>query len=506
VRPAKSLPPAPHALRVYSGDLLTLDPGLAVDRYSGNIIDQLFRGLLDYTPELSIVPGVAASWEVLGDGCRYLFHLREDVLWSDGVPVTALDFEYAWRRVLDPVTRSPLAHVLYDIKGARAFHAGRCGDLGVQALDDTTLVVDLERPTGYFLQLLATCTTYPVPRHLVEGRGSAWVDPGVIVTNGPFNVVSWQPGHSLVLERYLRNPGPGTGNLRQVQVTLPDAGESSGRLEMYKAGLLDVLELEDESPEARASMRNMFASDYVSLPSAGVNFLAFDVSHPPFDDPRVRRAFAHALDRVWFVDKVGLGQFLPATGGFLPPGMPAHVPGIALPYDPEYARELLADAGYPGGASFPVVEMLAPAHRPDLWDSIVGQWHDNLGVAIRPDDSIIAWAEYLDRVHNAPPHIYLNGWVGDYPDPDNYLRVAVQLHSAWHHPQYLEAVERARCTLDQAGRMDLYAQAQRILSEEVPILPLTYGRLHWLVKPWVRRYPVSASGGIFWKDVVLEAH
>ncbi len=501
-------PPAPHALRLYWPDPLTLDPGLAADLASLTIIDQLFSGLLDSTPELSIVPNVAKSWEVLDGGCRYVFHLRDDSVWSDGVPVTAHDFEYAWRRALDPASRSEQAGLFYDIQGARAFHEGHSRDLGVHALDDATLLVDLEAPRGYFLHLLAFTAMYPVPRHVVEARGASWVEEG-LVGNGPFTLASWRPGDSLVLERNPRHHEPAAGNVRQVQLSFVPAPGSRVPLEMYESGQSDVLsfvaalQLITLAPEEMARIRQLHATEYVSLPSADTHFLSFDVARPPFDDRRVRRAFALALDRERLVHVGWGGHLLPPTGGFVPPGMPGHVPGLALPYDPDQARELLAQAGYPGGAGFPAVEMLTFLVRPEYWDPLVAQWGENLGVAIGWDS--IGWGEIL-RVEDAPPHLYFMGWVGDYPDPDNYLRVAVQLFSAWRHQQYFDAIEQARRTLNQAERLALYAQAQRILTEEVPILPLGYDRAHLLVKPWVKRYPISAVGRIYWKDVVLEPH
>jgi oligopeptide transport system substrate-binding protein len=150
------------------------------------------------------------------------------------------------------------------------------------------------------------------------------------------------------------------------------------------------------------------------------------------------------------------------------------------------------------------VEVLAFPLTAELCDPVVGQWKDNLGVEVYWHG--LTWAEHMDRVFSAPPPIFEMGWSADYPDPDNFLRVAVQLHTAWHDQHYFEAIELARRTLDQPERMKLYGQAQRTLAQEVPLLPLTYDRLHLLIKPWVKQFTVSALGNTFWKDVVLEPH
>jgi ABC-type oligopeptide transport system substrate-binding subunit len=458
------------------------------------------------------VPDVAASWEVLDGGRRYLFHLRDDVFWSDGMPVTAGDFECAWRRVLDPAAGWEDAGLLYDIKGAKDFQQGRGRDLGVRALDDTTLSVELEGPTGYLLHLLACWVAYPVPRHLVEAQGADWADPDHIVTNGPFAPASWRPGDSMVLERYPRYHGLVTGNVDRVEITFYQMERLSAPVDMYLVGLSDVLQLPaEQSIETMDRLRKSHTAEWVTLPSANTGVMVFDVDRPPFDDARVRRAFAHAMDRGRQVDVTWGGYWETVTGGYVPPGMPGHVPGIALPYDPERARELLAEAGYPGGAGFPEVEFWAKeSWRPDPGspedpDDLVEKWNNNLNLDIK-------WrygrrrVEYGDSIDSAPPHIHFSGWIIDYPDPDCYLRVALQDLSAWRHEPYLELVDRAQRSLDQAERMALYAQAERILVEEVPILPMDYDRKHHLIKPWVRRYPRAANGRKFWKDVVIEEH
>jgi ABC-type transport system substrate-binding protein len=185
--------------------------------------------------------------------------------------------------------------------------------------------------------------------------------------------------------------------------------------------------------------------------------------------------------------------------------MPGHVPGISLPHDPEQAAEILASAGYPGGRGFPEVELLANLRFQKLCERLRAQWHEYLGIELRW--KVLDWSDFLGRIARGPrPPVFLMGWVADYPDPDSFLRVAVHLHTAWGLDQYLDLVERARRLTEQPERMKLYARAERLLVEDVPLLPLAYDRTHFLLKPWVKRFPISVQSDLFWKDVVIEPH
>jgi ABC-type oligopeptide transport system substrate-binding subunit/tetratricopeptide (TPR) repeat protein len=506
-QPAIPPPPAPHALRVDWPDPWTLDPTLAIDIDSSRVIDQLFSGLVEMTPGMTIVPGVARTWEVLEGGRTYVFHLRDDVRWSDGMPVTAGDFEYTWKRVLDPATESPNASLLYDARGARAFHEGEVSDpehVAVRGLDDVTLTVELERPTSYFLHLLAHPSTYPVPRHVVEAHGASWTEVENIVTNGPFRLESWQRGKSIRLARNPEYHGRFMGNVQRVELCSLPLKEWSTRLGMYETGSLDILHLRRIPPVERDRARQQHASEYVSLPSSTTYYLVFDVRRPPFDDPWVRRAFVCAVDRVTMVDVAMRGYDFPAAGGLVPPGMPGHSPGIGLPYDPELGRRLLAEAGFPGGRGFPIVHALTLTDIEPAFDHLQKQWHDNLGLEITWETMELA--ELDERILSNPPALFSLCWVADYPDPDSFLRVAVQLHTRWRNEVFVDLVERARRVPDQGERMKLYGQADRILVEEAPIMPLGYEREHLLVKPWVRKYLTSALKLPFWKDVIIEPH
>jgi ABC-type oligopeptide transport system substrate-binding subunit/class 3 adenylate cyclase len=505
LEPAVSLPSAPHALRVFWDEPQTLLPTIVLDVYSIVVMSQLFGMLVELSPEMDVVPDVAQTWEVSEGGRKYVFYLRENARWSDGTPVTAEDFACAWRRVLNPASGSPVAGMLYDIKGAKDFHQGNVSDpgyVGVQALDEHTLVVELEEPTSYFLQLLAYPATGPVPRHLVKRYGESWTAVDNIISNGPFILKSWQRGHSMV---FVRNPEYGgrfTGNVQQIDL-LPLKGAAA--LKMYEDGSLDVLDLRLLPPLEMDRARQRHAGEYLSPPCLATIFVAFDMSRPPFDDVRVRQAFVLATDRQILGDVIWRGYVFPATGGFIPPGMPGHSMGVGLPYDPQRARRLMAEAGYPGGRGFSVVEALTPHEREPLSKHLRAQWQENLGVEITWQQ--MEYGAFVERVCRELPSISLVRWVADYPDPDNFLRVGLAMWlRGWGNETYAKFVEEASRSMVQEERMNLYKRADKILVEEAAVVPLNYVRQHLLIKPWVKKHPTSATMGWFWKDVIIEPH
>jgi ABC-type oligopeptide transport system substrate-binding subunit len=507
--PTAPLPPPPHALRMLWVNPPTLDPTLSPGYYSSDLIEQLFSGLVELRPDLDVIPDVARSWEVSEGGRRYVFHLRDDVCWSDGVRLRAGDFEYAWKRVLAPrpATESTNDNVLYDVNGAKAFHQGEANkeDVGVRAPDEITLTVELEEPTGYFLYLLANVAAYPVPKHVVEAYGDDWAQEETIVTNGAFRLDAWRPVGSIAFSRNPRYHGRFAGNVERVQLCL--APDRTTELEMYEAGKTDAIGLAAMPSEGVYLGRQRRAGDYVTAPRLTVEYVGFDVRRPPLDDPRVRRAFALATDRETLAHVVLRGYASPATGGLVPDGMSGHSPEIGWPYDPKAARELLAEASCRGGDGSPPIDM--PAIRG--WESsaeyLAAQWQENLGVDVTT--GTIKWEVHSERLDRKPPHIYLLGWLADYPDPDNSLRLAVndiQGQTGWGNETYDRLVEEARRVMDQGERIRLYKQADKILVEEAPVVPMVYGRMHLLMKPWVRNYPVSLIGAGPWKDVIIEPH
>jgi oligopeptide transport system substrate-binding protein len=221
---------------------------------------------------------------------------------------------------------------------------------------------------------------------------------------------------------------------------------------------------------------------------------------------RVRQAFVLATDRETLTDVVSRGYEFPATGGFVPPGMPGHSAGIGLPYNPDAARQLLSDAGYPGGNGFPILDLLAEADFVPLHQYLEIQWREILGVEMAW--RVMEYGRYIEKLEREPPSMFFTACEADYPDPDSILRVKFPKRwIRWQNKAYTELVEEARRVTDQVARLRLYQQADRILVEEAAIMPLTYGRWYLLVKPWVRNLIVTAPiKAWFWKDVIIEPH
>jgi len=496
-----AVPPAPHALRLDQEPLITgLDPTIDSDGFSYAVIRQLFSALVDLTPELDLIPDVARTWAVSADGRTYTFHLRQGALWSDGTPLRATEYEDALQRMLGPGAAPGWADLLDCIRGSKAYHEGkgRWEDVGISTPDEATLRIELAEPVSYFLHAMSM--VYPAPRHAVERYGGGWARPGRLVSNGPFRLVSWDERQSMILERNPAYHGSFHGNVERVELCLlPDWRD---RLVRYEAGELDVFVVDLLPSTEMDRVRQRYADEHIRAPELTTVFAFFDVTRPPVDDPRVRRALALAIDREALVQGWLQGLYAPATGGLVPPGMPGHVKD-GLPYDPERARHLLAKAGYPDGRGFPELRAattpLGTAHSVPLQR----QWLDNLGVRVH-------WEITARGVTpQQSPHIGILGWMTDYPDPHSFLALSGALRSSgWYDRDYEDVIARAVRTMDQEERQHLYALAERILAQEVPLVPLHYGRTHLLVKPWVRSYPTSPMGSLFWflKDVVIEPH
>jgi ABC-type oligopeptide transport system substrate-binding subunit len=480
-------------LRLAVTEPLTLDPGMMGDDVSTFIAAQLFEGLVEIDQDYNVLPAVAVRWEVADRGRRYVFRLREGLHWSDGTPLTAGDFEYAWKRNLTPASRSPMGHLLYVIENARAFGEGEIDDpdkVGVTAVSDLTLEVCLERPTAYLPHLLAHPVACPLRRQAVENHGQAWTEPDKLVSNGAYQLIDWKRGEKLVLAKNPLYHGRFPGNIERVEC--PVFSDFEPMLEAYAADALDSISMITSDPGTVERARAAHGRELVFTPHPSTYYLIFRTDRTPFNDVQVRRAFVHAVDREALDRDAWQGQYLLATGGFVPPGMPGHSPGIGLTYDPERARDLLAQAGYPEGQDFPKVSWVhfgGSAGKPPEVTFLRKAWRKNLGLNLEAQS--LEWGAFMERLDRDPAHLTLMGWLADYPDPDALLRVL--FHSTegvntprWHNARFDALVEEAARVTDQTRRMELYQEADRILiAEETVIMPLGYAQGRILVKPWV---------------------
>ena len=452
------LPPT-ERLETASGRPDKLSPGEVYTTEGGYFAELLFRGLLMVDSELNVVPGMADNFRVSSDGITYLFRIKEDARWSDGEPVTADDYAFAWRRMREREIRT--AFLMEDVETA-------------EALDDRTLEVRLREPRSYFPYVLCSPWAFPWPRHVCESLGDAWAEPGNIVGNGPFVLVEYDDDHALLRA----NPHwtGARGNVGEIHFSFYAKG--SKMLEQWHEGRLDLLHAYDPVSENEP----LTLSDVV--PELGLQYVGFRADRPPFSNELVRRAFSHAVDRELLVahyPRSGLAQPV-SRGGAIPPAMPAHSHRVALEYDLEKARALLDEAGYPGGKGLPELELLVP-HWLQPVEPIAELWRP-IGARVNP----VAKKAHVDWDVLGDAHMWWTGWTADYPDPDGFFRGLLTL-GAWpfyRDDDILELLDRGRSLRDQGERMRVYHEVDRLwVGEHAAILPIAYPRSTLLRRPWV---------------------
>ena len=438
-----------------------LSPGDVYTTEGGQFISHLFQGLLMVDRELNVVPAMADNMRVSSDGLEYLFRLQEGVRWSDGEPVTAEDFVYAWDKLREE--RAITAFLLEDIESAKA-------------LDDRTLEVRLREPRAYFPYILASTWAYPRPKHACESLGDEWRKPENLVTNGPF-VVAELNDHGALLAANPHFVGA-RGNVKEIAITF-SKGTPQDSVDEWIAGSYDVLQVHD--PRARDAENTV--ADLV--PELSMTYVGFRPDKGPFSNELVRKAFSHAIDRE-AVKPARLGLVTSAVkGGAIPPAMPGHSHKVAPAYDPELARKLLADAGYPEGKGLPEVTIVASIWK-DFADGLAEQWREVLGARVKVRNvKGHLWGSSLEEGDD----MWLSGWTADYPDPDGFFRGLFRA-SGW--PFYLDAeieeiFERAGSLQSSTERMRLYHELDRLwVAEHAAILPVFYGRTMLVRRPWIQ--------------------
>lgn len=478
----------------------TLDPQFLHYNSDFNIIMALGEALVGYDPQdLHPVPGVAERWEISPDQLTYTFHLRANARWSNGDPVTAHDFVFSARRILSPRLGSPFRYYLDDVRGAQAYSAAARPDfaqVGIRALDDHTLRIELRHPAPYFLFLLGNWSWYPLHRPTIEKFGrydepdTPWTKPGNFVGNGPFLLEQWRAGQFVVVRRNPYYWDAARVRLNGIYFHFDDNLDSEER--SYRSGQLHLTEGVPVSKLRDYARRP--GSPLVIADNYSTYAYAFNVKLPPFQDPRVRQAFALAIDRERVVASQA-GSGLRVARSFTPPTDRYQYAGpAATRFDPAEARRLLAEAGYPGGRGFPPVEFASNlgARHQEIAEVIQQMWQQNLGV--RVGIRLIEGKVYFsDRLSGRLP-LFRLAWSGDFLDPYSYLTVFLtgggQNSADYSNPEYDRLVREAVSALDENARLAGYQAAETLLLRDAPITPLFYDSTRHLVHPAVRgRYP-----------------
>lgn len=475
-----------------------LDPAKTDDLVSFTVLLPLLKGLTQFDTNMKAVPAIAESWEVNDSGTRYVFHLRKDARWSDGKPVTADDFMFAWQRALTPATGAPYVFFLYELKNGKAFYEGKIrnfNQVGVHAPNPSTLVVDLERPTPFFLDLAAAPIMLPLRRDLVTRYGTQFTEAGHMLSDGAYRMKQWEHEEKIVLEPnpyfYEKDPAKRPQVKALEMYMINDANTS---VVMYENNELDFIETTTSIPSFDVRrLRN--SPDCHTDVLHRISYFGFNTSKPPFNNPKVRQAFAYALDRSYYPRLMQSGQ-KPMTS-WITPGLVGYNPDMGLAYNPEKAKKLLAEAGYPNGKGFPTVRLSFQTLYDIQKEAEIAQylWKKNLNVDVRLDN--MEWKVLLSKLDQDPPQIFRLGWFVDYPDADSYMNVFLSgsgnNHTRWQSKQYDEWVRQAVVTLDPAKRQKLYDKAQHLLLEkDTAIIPVYASEKTYLVKPYVHGLDINS--------------
>jgi oligopeptide transport system substrate-binding protein len=490
-----------------------LDPQLAANIAEGDVASALFEGLVTEDPvDLHPVPGVAESWEVSPDQLTYLFHLRPNAHWSNGAPVTALDFVASWRRILTPSLAAPNADLLHLLQGAEAFHRGLTtdfGSVGVTAVDPHTLRVRLEHPAPYFLSLLANPAWFPVPVPVIttsgspSERGNPWTKPATFVGNGPFLLKSWEPNRRIVVEKSPNYWDAARVRLSAINFYPIDSVDTEERT--FRAGQLHVTYV---LPFGKLDTYRRESAQFLRTdPYLDTYFLRLNLQRPPMGDVRVRRALAQAIDRAAIVEKILHGGQLPATA-LTPPGLPGYTAPAGLSVNFDAARTLLADAGFPGGRGLPPIELLyntSENHR-TLAEALQEMWRRELGLDVRLVNQ--EFKVVLTERRSGNFQILLSDWVGDYLDATSFLDLwrsdSSNNFTGWSSASYDSLVFAAARTPDAAERARLLQQAEALMLDDAPIIPLYHNTHVFLLQPSVKGWHSTLLDHHPYKHVWLE--
>jgi oligopeptide transport system substrate-binding protein len=502
-----------------AGEPDTIDPNKASWADQITCAGLCFEGLLGFTKDLEVKAVVAkeipttSNGGISEDGKTYTFKLRSDVTWSDDEKVTAGDFEYAIKRMLNPDTAAEYASFYYDIVGAEAYNGGTgtADAVAVDAIDDTTLEIKLVKVRPTFLQLMAMWPTWPTREDIVTQYGSQWTEPPHYIGNGPFVLTEWVHQDHLTFEV---NDNYWGKKPKLDRIELKMITDQNAELAAYKNNELEMSRVPTGSEKTIMDDATLNAQTvrYYDLTTFAFQF---NVHKAPFDNKSLRKAITTGIDRQAFIDNVrrGIGK---AATSWIPPGMPGYDEDLGSEYqfNATTAQDLLTQAGYPNGAGLPTIKFSYSntAGNQLIAEFLQGQMKTNLNITVTLDPMETSAFQALV---NAEQHQWAwFGWGADYPDPDNWLPEIFGTDAGNNHTTYSNATFDALCDeaaqeLDNDTRLEKYAEAQEMIIDDLPIAPMFFRERFWLVKPSVKGLVTTGldhqcPGDLFWNLVYIE--
>ncbi|AKM09545.1 peptide ABC transporter substrate-binding protein [Croceicoccus naphthovorans] len=492
----------------------TLDSQINTGMPEARIVSTLCEGLtqMNATDDTKLAPGAAASWEPNDDFSQWTFHMQPNGKWSDGTPVKAEDFVYSWQRILTPALGAQYAEMLYVIKGAEAFNRGQTtdfGTVGVKALDDMTLQVDLVGPTPFFAELVKHHSFFPVPPKQVQAgggmadRANDWASGTNFVCNGPFKMKEWSTNKLIEVEK---NPNYwDAANVALNGIRFYPIENSQTETAMFMGGQLHItsgLQL-GKFPIVQKTNPDELRSD----PFLALIYMSFNTTRKPFDDLRVRKALSMTIDRKAIIDNVLKAGQTPATG-LVPAALTSYPTSDIVKYDEAEAKKLLAEAGYPGGKGFPPAEILTISNEDNrkLAEIVQGMWRQKLGVEFTIYNQ--EWKVYLATLESLDFDVSFQAWSADYAYPTTFLDIFTSNsgnnHTGWKNAQFDSLIDQARVAPTEAERMKLLSDSETVLLNDAPVAPLYWPRRNYLVDTRVKGVIPRALSIQSYKDISFE--
>ena len=504
VPPTPTPRPIPQVLRLHlSADPSTIDPQQASASDETDIVMMVFSNLLAFDADGNLTPETAVALPTLSpDGLTYTFRLKPGRKYSDGRPLTAKDFEYGWKRQLDPALASDNAVNAFVLAGAEAYHSAasrKAGKeelqklrdaVGVRALDEQTLEFRLTARAPYFLSMLAVWNGLPARQDLVEKHGNKWTEPSTYIGNGPYVLSEWKRQARLV---FTANPNYARGKppIERIEMIVSD---STAALMAYQNGEIDAMRLgAPELNRTGAQSDAKLKAQLTQRVAPCTFYIGFNTTKAPFDKVAVRRAFAQALDKEQYARTIEKDLALPADQ-FVPPGLPGHYADLKTPkFDAAAARRDLAQAGFANGAGLPEIRYgyVASPRNQLRAEWLLTQWKTHLGAQVKADPLDAQTYRVNGAKPETMPHLFMYGWCQNYPDPHDWYstvfdsRSIAPYRTGWKNDRFDQLTREADRELDPQKRLELYRQAAQLLADNAPVAFLYNAAELWLVKPHI---------------------